>query len=111
MFRAKQRLGLVSPALCLSGLFVAGWAGCSSEEPDMMMMMPPVMKVNPFAALPECMGSPVDFRKGDKSLVIASIEIAPQNQGFDLDKDGKIDNKLGAVSSLANSELENVFTT
>jgi hypothetical protein len=101
----------VSPALCLSGLFAAGLTGCGDGDPDMMMMMmPPVMKVNPFTPLPECTGSQVDFRKGQKAMVIASLTIAPQNQGFDLDKDGKIDNKLGAVSSLANSELESVFT-
>jgi len=116
MSKAKQRLRVVSPAFYLSGLLsLGGVAGCGDDGMDMMMMMmppppPPPPKVNPFTPVPECTGPSIDFRKGQKTVVIASLEIAAQNQGFDLDKDGKIDNKLGAVSSLANSELESVFT-
>ena len=112
MSKAQQRLRVLSPALCLSSVLTVGWAGCGDDSMNMMMMMmpPPPVKENPFTPLPECSGTAIDFRKGQKSLVIASIEIAAQNQGFDLDKDGKTDNKLGAVSSLANSELESVFT-
>jgi hypothetical protein len=88
-------------------LFAALYAsGCGSDTP--MDMQPP--KTNPFASLPECMGPMVAFQKGDASMVISKIEIAAANQGFDLDQDGKKDNKLGALSSLANSELESTFT-
>ncbi len=116
MSKAKQRLRVVSPAFCLSGLLsLGGVAGCGDDGMDMTMMMmppppPPPPKVNPFTPVPECTGPSIDFRKGQKTVVIAGLEIAAQTQGFDLDKDGKIDNKLGAISSLANSELESVFT-
>jgi hypothetical protein len=113
MFKAKKRLRVVTPVLCLSGFLGAGASGCGSDGMDMMMMMPPPPppKMNPFAPVPECMGANVDFRKGQRSLVISSLQLAAANQGFDLDKDGKIDNKLGAASSLANSELDTTFTT
>ena len=114
MFKTKPRLRVFSPALCVSGLLVTTWAaGCGDGVDTMMTMMmppPPVMKVNPFVPLPECTGTAVEFRKGQQSLVMGSIQIAAQNQGFDLDHDGKIDNKLGAISSLANSELESEFS-
>lgn len=114
MFFSLKHSGLVIPVLSLSGLLAAslGAISCGGDDGAMMMneMMPPVMpKTNPFAPVPECMGTNVELKKGSRSMVIAELEIAPANQGFDLDKDGKIDNKLGAVSSLANSELEATF--
>lgn len=84
-------------------LLTAAGAGCGSE------MMEPMVKVNPFASVPECMGPAVAFKKGEHSLVISSIQIAAANQGFDLDGDGNKDNKLGALSSIANSQLEDTF--
>ncbi|HNN94843.1 MAG TPA: putative metal-binding motif-containing protein [Pseudomonadota bacterium] len=74
--------------------------GCGSE---------PAMKRNPFAPLPDCSGPALAFGKGEQGMVIADLRIAAAGQGFDLDEDGTIDNKLGALSSLANGELEDVF--
>ncbi len=76
--------------------------GCSAE-PAMKM------KTNPFAPLPDCSGPSLAFGKGEPGMVIADLRIAAAGQGFDLDEDGAIDNKLGALSSLANGELEDVF--
>jgi len=107
-----SRRRLVTSTMALLLPFAGILAGCD-ESADEMMMMPPVdkpPKENPFAPLPECMGKAIAYGKGDRSLVISSLEIAASSQGFDLDRDGKVDNKLGAVSSLANSELETVFT-
>jgi hypothetical protein len=64
---------------------------------------------NPFAPLPECQGPTIVYGKGQRTLVIASLQIASATQGFDLDKDGKIDNKLGAISSLAAESLDETF--
>lgn len=96
------------------GLIAAALAGCGGDSTDnpmgMMDMAMPPPKVNPFQPVPECSGKAVEFKKGDRQLVIASLEIAAGNKGFDLDQDGKVDNKLGAIASLANSELESTFT-
>jgi hypothetical protein len=93
------------PILCLTGL-------CLSCGGDGTMDVPPddnKPKVNPFEAKPECSGDKVDFKKGQRSLVVSNLEIAASGQGVDLDGDGKADNKLGAISSLANPELEGTF--
>ena len=89
-----------------------GISACGDGEMPMMMMMPPdvMPKTNPFSPLPECTGTDVDFKKGQRSLVISSLEVANATQGFDLDRDGSVDNKLGAIAGLANGELESVFT-
>jgi hypothetical protein len=95
----------ILPILCLTGL-------CLSCGGDGTMEVPPddnKPKVNPFEAKPECSGDKVDFKKGQRSLVVSNLEIAASGQGVDLDGDGKADNKLGAISSLANPELEGTF--
>lgn len=116
MSSARKRSRLVIPLpLSLAGavgLLCGSLVGCGDDS-MMMQMMPPDMmmpKANPFAPIPECMGSSVDFKKGQRSLVISSLEVATATQGFDLDRDGTVDNKLGAVAGLANGELESVFT-
>lgn len=106
--RKRSRLVFSLPL----GLLCSWLAGCGSDD-GMMQMPPPDMmtKTNPFAPLPECMGAQVDFKKGQRSLVISALEVATATQGFDLDRDGTVDNKLGAIAGLANGELESVFTT
>lgn len=96
----------ILPFLCLSGLVLSCGGDGGAMDP---MTKDETPKVNPFAAKPECMGDKVDFKKGQRSLVVSNLEIAAGNQGIDLDGDGKPDNKLGAVSSLANPELEGTF--
>ncbi|MCS6914559.1 MAG: putative metal-binding motif-containing protein [Myxococcota bacterium] len=73
-------------------------AGCTDPAAD-----------NPFAPAPECNGPTVAYGKGDRTLVIAELQVAGPNQGFDLDRDGAIDNKLGVVHSLAAEPLEESF--
>ncbi len=96
----------ILPFLCLSGMVLSCGGDGGTTDPMTMDQTP---KVNPFAAKPECTGDKVDFKKGQRSLVVSNLEIAAGNQGIDLDGDGKPDNKLGAVSSLANPELEGTF--
>lgn len=74
-------------------------AGCGSEAD----------RGNPFAPLPECQGASVAYGKGDRTLVIAALDLAASTEGFDLDGDGKIDNKLGVISSLASDSLQQTF--
>jgi len=102
LFRTRRIL----PFFCLTGLVLS----CGGDDGN--MGDPPVdnkPKVNPFEAKPECMGDKVDFKKGSRSLVVSNLEIAASGQGVDLDGDGKADNKLGAIASLANPELEGTF--
>ena len=65
---------------------------------------------NLFPPKPECMGDPVTALSGTDTQVISSLEIGTVADGFDLDHDGKPDNKLAAVGSLAKSAIDDSFT-
>ncbi len=95
----------ILPFLCLTGLALS----CGGDGNTDQMPVDNTPKVNPFEAKPECSGDKVDFKKGQRSMVVSNLEIAAGGQGIDLDGDGKPDNKLGAISSLANPELEGTF--
>ncbi|HMU39084.1 MAG TPA: putative metal-binding motif-containing protein [Pseudomonadota bacterium] len=99
--RSFSRFGMLS-VFCLPMLSLG--CGGSDEEPPIEPA-----KENPFAAKPECTGEKVQFKKGSRGLVVSNLEIAAVGVGLDLDGDGKPDNKLGAVASLANPELEGTF--
>ena len=58
-----------------------------------------------FTPKPECMGEAVTPYAGTMPQVISSLAIGSVQDGFDLDGDGKPDNKLSAVSSLAMSAI------
>ena len=66
-------------------------------------------KVNPFKPVPECKGVGITPFMGDRQLVIASLSIADANEGFDLNLDGKKDNKLAPLGSIANPTIETSF--
>src|SRR5689334_3452624 len=78
------------------GIVVAAAGGCNSKK-------------DPFKPVPECMGPAVVPFSGDRQMVVATLGIADPGQGFDLDLDGKIDNVLGPLSSLANSQINTSF--
>ncbi|HEY6036803.1 MAG TPA: putative metal-binding motif-containing protein [Kofleriaceae bacterium] len=59
-----------------------------------------------FTPKPECMGDPVTPYAGTMPQVISSLAIGSVQDGFDLDGDGKPDNKLSAVGSLAMSAID-----
>ncbi len=82
--------------LILTGIVVVG-LGCGSKK-------------NPFAPVPECMGPSVVPFMGSRSMVVASLAIADADEGFDLDGDGKIDNKLSPLAALANDTIKMSFT-
>ena len=62
-----------------------------------------------FPPKPECMGSPITPFTGTFPQVISKLAIGSLEDGFDLDHDGKPDNKLAAVSSLAQSAIDDSF--
>jgi hypothetical protein len=67
-------------------------------------------KKNPFAPVPECMGPTIVPFHGDRAIVAASLAIADADEGFDLDGDGKVDNKLAPLGSLANDQIKMSFS-
>ena len=62
-----------------------------------------------FTPKPECMGDAVTPFAGTFPQVISKLAIGSVEDGFDLDHDGKPDNKLAAVSSLAQSAIDDSF--
>jgi hypothetical protein len=62
-----------------------------------------------FPEKPECMGADVKALMGDHQMVVSKLNIAKKEEGFDLDGDGKPDNKLAPLSSLARGPLEDAF--
>ncbi len=62
-----------------------------------------------FLPKPECMGDPVVPYMGTSPQVISNLQIGSASDGFDLNGDGKPDNKLAAVSSLAASAITDAF--
>jgi hypothetical protein len=59
-----------------------------------------------FPPEPECTGAPIVALRGMFPQVMATIAIGGPNDGFDLDGDGKPDNRLSHVSSLAQGSLD-----
>ena len=80
----------------LLGLWIA--SGCGSDA-----------RVDPFAPKPECMGAAVTALTGTNQQVISSLDIGAPEDGFDLNGDGKPDNKLAAVGSLAGTAIKSSF--
>ena len=67
-------------------------------------------KKDPFAPVPECMGAAVVPFMGSRTMVVSSLAIADADEGFDLDLDGKPDNKLSPLAALANDSIKMSFT-
>jgi len=64
---------------------------------------------NIFEPKPECEGADVVPFMGDQQMVISELNIAPLEEGFDLDGDGMVDNKLAPLSALARAPIEDAF--
>ncbi len=59
-----------------------------------------------FPTKPECEGAPITAYAGTQPQAISKLEIGATADGFDLDGDGKPDNKLAAVASIANGSVK-----
>ncbi len=72
---------------------------------------PPDMRFDPLAPVPECRPGELLVKPlmGDRQLVFSSFKIADYTEGFDLNGDGKPDNKLAVISTLANASLKTAF--
>jgi len=57
----------------------------------------------------ECEGAPIAPLAGSHQQVISFIEIGGMDDGFDLDRDGEVDNQLFGVSDLARDGIEDSF--
>ena len=64
---------------------------------------------NLFEPKPECKGDAVVPLMGTSPQVISTLSIGMPSDGFDLDHDGKPDNKLAAVGSLAKGAIADAF--
>jgi hypothetical protein len=80
----------------LLGLLIA--SGCGGDAGEQL-----------FVPKPECMGASITPYSGSFPQVINKLAIGSVEDGFDLDHDGKPDNKLAAVSSLAQSSIDDSF--
>jgi len=66
---------------------------------------------SPFKPVPECKPDTLKVAPlmGDRQMLVATLKIADFNEGFDLNADGKIDNKLAPLGSLGNSAIVTSF--
>lgn len=80
-------------------LLLAAAAGCSDDPAGPL-----------FPDRPECDGAAIAAYAGSNPLVISKLEIGGPEDGFDLDGDGKPDNKLSAVAGLAKSAIDDAFS-
>ncbi len=87
----------------LAGVAVLGIAGVGAGCGDDPRQL--------FTPKPECQGATVTPLAGSFQQVISSLAIGTGAEGFDLDGDGKPDNKLAGVSSIAGPELEETFNS
>jgi putative metal-binding protein len=94
--RAMRKL-----AFALGVFFVAfGLGACSSDKGKSHDL---------FQPKPECAGAAVMPYMGTNLQVISKLAIGSKEDGFDLDGDGMPDNKLSAVSSIAQSAIDDSF--
>ncbi len=106
-----RRIGLV-----LSSVSLAAAVGCGStpapSPPDMAMAPSPDMSPNQaLVPRPECQPGTLKVAPlhGDRQMVISQLKIADFTEGFDFNGDGKIDNKLAPLGSIANSSISDAF--
>jgi hypothetical protein len=63
-----------------------------------------------FPAKPECAGAPIVPLMGNSNVILSSLAIGSKDDGLDLDGDGKPDNKLSGVASLAAVPLKDAIS-
>jgi len=100
MLRQPSYLEVLMRGALILLVVTAGVVGCNSTT----------MKPDPFAPVPECTGAAVTPLRGSRQLVISSLGIADYGEGFDLDLNGTLDNKLAPLGALANEEIKKAFT-
>ncbi len=94
--------------LCLA-LGTTGVACHGSNNTTVDSSVTPDARAPLFPAKPECMGASVVPLQGSSPQVISHLSIGTLADGFDLDGDGKPDNKLSAIANLAQSPIDSSF--
>lgn len=82
----------------LSSVLALAAAACSDDSGGSL-----------FPEKPECAGDSIVAYQGSNPVVISHLEIGKPEDGFDLDHDGKPDNKLGSVAGIAKSAIDDSF--
>lgn len=86
----------ISAALFASTALLAG--ACGEDEAEDL-----------FKPKPECKGDEVVALSGTHPQVMSKLAVGGVEDGFDLNGDGKPDNKLAAVSSIAKSAIDDAL--
>lgn len=91
-------------------LLIAGVACAGACGDDGGTNTPPDAPPEPlFPEKPECQGDAITPYAGSNPMLMSKLAIGSAADGFDLDGDGKPDNKLAAVASLAQSSIDESF--
>jgi len=78
-------------------VLVSVLAGCEADMPGTLDLAMAPSDLAPAGCMP-------DF---GRVYFVDTLRFMPPGEGFDLNGDGKIDNQMGVVASLANGELQN----
>ena len=99
----KRLLGLVGMSFLsfLTRVSLGATGGCGGDGKTAGNQL--------FTPKPECTGDPVRPYAGTFPQVIRTLAIGGIQDGFDLDGDGKPDNKLAAVGTLAADAISNAL--
>jgi len=101
-----RRVLLLSTLPLLSTLLTLGlMAGCGDDDGGNETDAGVDAMVRPDAYVGDCHDDPVPVYEGDYQVLVNELQIASPSEGFDLNYDGQIDNLLGLLGSVANSEL------
>ncbi len=85
---------------CLAAVLAGGVTACGDDAGPTGSIFP---------ERPECEGADVVALAGDHRMVVARLNLAEPDEGFDLDGDGLPDNKLGPLKGLAGGPITDAF--
>lgn len=99
--KTMRKYGLLFVAV----LLLAFPAGCGDDDDNTALDAGVDAMVRPDVYVGACQDDPVPAFEGSHQVVINDLQIAKPEEGFDLNYDGRTDNLLGLLGSVANSEL------
>jgi hypothetical protein len=106
---------VVAAAAAVVGASAVAIVGCSggTRAVDMGPDLARDPNCKPFQPAPECRPNDlmVQVLGGSRQLVVSSLAIAKFSEGFDLNCDGRPDNKLSPLGALANQSITDAFMT
>ena len=97
-------------AILSLGAACGGGSGSPGPDAAPLVDAAPDARGSLFVEKPECNSTPlVPFAAG-RALLVSSLGIGSQTDGFDLDHDGLRDNKLAGLGPLARASIAEAFT-